>query len=148
VTQQEALEPHSSQVQPRTKPAVVIAAKCPEQPDASSHAVVIANVPERMPSLVVDHSAPPPNVQPDHAAGYPLHEVVQPFSDAPAEPLPDPAAVAWLAMSTPDEFEEWSERAAIMEHDGGLSKRHAEVLALGYLFEQARHRQHADVVLI
>jgi hypothetical protein len=46
-------------------------------------------------------------------------------------------------MSTPDEFEEWSERAAIMEHDGGLSKRHAEVLALGYLFEQAQQRQRA-----
>ena len=142
-TQQEALEPHSSQVQPRTKPAVVIAAKCPEQPDASSHAVVIANVPERMPSLVVDHIAPPPNVQPDHAAGYPLHEVVQPFSDAPAPPLPDPLAVAWLAASTADEFAEWSERSAIMQHEGGLSKRHAEVLALGYLFEQAQQRQRA-----
>jgi hypothetical protein len=51
--------------------------------------------------------------------------------------------VAWLARSTPDEFEQWSERAAIMEHDGGLSKRHAEVLALGYLFEQAQQRQRA-----
>jgi hypothetical protein len=127
------LEPHISQVQPRTKPAVVIAARCPEQPDASSHAVVMATVPDQLPYL---------------ATGHPVHEVVQPFSDAPSEPLPDPAAVAWLAMSTPDEFEEWSERAAIMEHDGGLSKRHAEVLALGYLFEHARHRQHADVVLI
>ena len=127
------LEPHISQVQPRTKPAVVIATRCPEQPDASSHAVVMATVPDQLPYL---------------ATGHPVHEVVQPFSDAPAEPLPDPAAVAWLAMSTPDEFEEWSERAAIIEHDGGLSKRHAEVLALGYLFEHAQHRQHADVVLI
>ena len=125
---QQALEPHSSQVQPRTKPAVVIAARCPDQPDATSHAVVIANVPERMP---------------DQPTGYPLQEVVHPFSDAPSAPLPDPAAVAWLARSTPDEFAQWSERAAIMEHDGGLSKRHAEVLALGYLFEQAQQRQRA-----
>ena len=138
------LEPHSSDVQPRTKPAVVIAAKCPEQPDATSCAVVIANVPDRMP---------------DHATGYPLHEVVQPprvssgtmplerpqpvvdHSDPPVVPMPDPAAVAWLAMSTPDEFEMWSERAAIMEHEGGLSKRHAEVLALGYLFEQVQQQR-------
>jgi hypothetical protein len=145
---QEALEPHISQVQPRTKPAVVIAARCPEQPDASSHAVVMATVPEQLPyDAFVQEFFPEQN----HATGHPVHEVVQPFSDAPSEPLPDPAAVAWLAMSTPDEFEQWSERAAIMEHDGGLSKRHAEVLALGYLFEQAQHRQartHSDVLVV
>jgi hypothetical protein len=173
------LEPHISQVQPRTKPAVVIATRCPEQRDASSHAVVMATVPERMREGAVTMTASS-GVMPDHATGHPVHEVVQPdadHSDPPVVPmlttkssqceekvvtpetvadtlwqrpfpLPDPAAVAWLAMSTPDEFEQWSERAAIMEHDGGLSKRHAEVLALGYLFEQVRHRQHADVVLI
>lgn len=145
------LEPHSSDVQPRTKPAVVIAAKCPEQPDATSCAVVIANVPGK---LLHDETVCGMDAT-SHATGYPLHEVVQPFSDtknsqlgkirndldAPAQPLPDPAAVAWLAMSTPDEFEQWSERAAIMEHEGGLSKRHAEVLALGYLFEQVQQQR-------
>jgi len=111
----------------------VIAAQCPEQPDATSCAVVIANVPERMPY---------------HATGYPLHEVVQPDPDSVADhrdlrpfPLPDPAAVAWLAMSTPDQFVAWSERAAIMEHEGGLPKRHAEVLALGYLFEHVQQQR-------
>ena len=143
------LETHSSDVQPRTKPAVVIAAKCPEQPDATSCAVVSANVPDRMP---------------EHATGYRLHseihkstygiEVVQPDADhddqravdvadhsEPLHPLPDPAAVAWLAMSTPDEFAVWQERAAIMQWDGGLTQRHAEVQALGYLFEQVQQQR-------
>jgi hypothetical protein len=46
-------------------------------------------------------------------------------------------------MSTLQEFALWSERAAIMEHDGGLPRRQAEVMALGHLYEQAMRRPRA-----
>ena len=139
-----ALEPHSESVEPHTRPAVVISASCAEQPDSSSHAVVIASAPDR---------------QADPALGYFQQEVVQPhrpveiLPDAAAsaqrvEPIPDPAALAWLAMSTPDEFALWQERAAIMQWDGGLTQRQAEVQALGYLFAASQRAEREDVLVI
>jgi len=139
-----ALEPHSESVEPHTRPAVVISASCAEQPDSSSHAVVIASAPDR---------------QADPALGYFQQQVVQPHrpveilpdaavSAERVEPIPDPLALAWLAMSTPDEFALWQERAALMQWDGGLTQRQAEVQALGYLFAASQRAEREDVLVL
>jgi hypothetical protein len=131
---QAAVQTHRVEARPHTRPAVVVEARCPERPDASSHAVVMATVPEQLPYQPTGQP-PDQGSAADHVAACHLVQEPEP------PPLPDPAALAWLASSTADEYEQWSERAAIMQHDGGLSRRDAEVLAMGYLFEQAEQRR-------
>jgi hypothetical protein len=58
---------------------------------------------------------------------------------------PDPAAVAWLLSSTADQFDEWIERAAIHEHDGGLPRQQAEVVALAQLYAESQRQPPAPV---
>lgn len=49
--------------------------------------------------------------------------------DASVEWIRRPASRDRLMMEIWPEFEEWSERAAIMEYDGGLPRDEAEALA-------------------
>lgn len=50
-------------------------------------------------------------------------------------PEPD---LAWLGTCTDDEFTRWHEVAAIMQHDGGLPQREAELAALAYMLSQTK----------
>lgn len=43
-----------------------------------------------------------------------------------------------LAARTPDQIDDYEERAAIMEHDGGLSREYAEAAALECVMEKNR----------
>lgn len=132
--QQEATQPQERpsaperlEVRPAATPAVVISTACPVQQELGTQAHVMAEALEQL----ID----PP--------GDPVQEVVrQPVPPAASSTMAAPSvrveaspeALAWLASSTPDEFATWQERAAIMQHDGGLEQRHAEVLALVQLW--------------
>jgi hypothetical protein len=116
--------PRTMEVRAQITPAVVIAAT---GPDAEASQVVMAEALEQI----------------SEQAGYLQHEVAQPIQPGPcagpaASAAVDDAAVAWLAACTPDEFAAWQERAAIMQHDGGLQRRQAEAAALLQMFAAAQ----------
>jgi hypothetical protein len=56
--------------------------------------------------------------------------------EGPVAPVPARGEITTPADLAPEWFERWQERAAIMEHDGGLSPERADALPLANIAEQ------------
>jgi hypothetical protein len=129
------------EVRPHDRPATVI--RTGWQPTASTTTNMLVTMPTsaelarqlQPPPLSIAPRQPPPARPPAPARASPS-DLMQEVARA----HPDPAAVAWLLSSTPDEFDAWLERAAIHEHDGGLPKTQAEVVALAHLYAEAQRQ--------
>jgi hypothetical protein len=90
-----------------------------------------------MPDVQMSLEAPPDPQDEKQAPQPPDAQPADRGSSHTATGAPEPD-LTWLGTCTDDEFTRWHEVAAIMQHDGGLPQREAELAALAYMLSQTR----------